>query len=166
MPGPDGWLYFCNPLNHRVQVYDANGQWKKNIGRFGIDTHGLNYPESLAFDADGQMHVVDSGNGRVMVFTVAGEFVRSFGSLGSQPGQMFNPEGIAIDEAGDVYVADQAQCVVHIYDSQGRFKERVPVFLANGDYGVPGEMCWRPDGALHVTVTRDASQGLIARQYL
>ena len=164
--GPDGLIYFCDALHHRVQVYDANGQWKKSIGQFGTDANGLNYPESLAFDADGQMHVVDSGNGRVMVFDASGAVVRHYGALGDKPGQMLNPEGIAIDTEGNVYVSDKTQCVLHIYDRQGRFKERVPVFLPNGDYGVPGEMRWRPDGALHVTASRDGSQGLIPRLYL
>ncbi len=164
--GPDQLLYFCDALNNRIQVWNGNGQWVRSIGSFGTNGFGLNYPESLAFDADGLMHVVDSGNGRVVVFTRGGQGVRTYGSLGSRPGQMLNSEGIAIGPNGYVYVADQDQCLIHIYDRDGYFKKRVPVFLANGDYGVPGEMCWLPNGMLHVTARPDASRGLIPRQYL
>ncbi len=164
--GPDQLLYFCDPLNHRVQVWDANGKWLRGIGEFGTSGFGLNGPESIAFDASGLMHVVDSGNGRIVVFNRTGQGVRTYGSLGTALGQMSNSEGIAISPDGDVYVADRNQCLIHIYDALGNFKERVPVFLGNGDYGVPTEMCWQPDGVLHVTAQADASKGLIPRQYL
>lgn len=164
--GPDGNLYFCDALNHRVQVFRPDGTWLRSIGQFGTEGFGLNYPESQAFDAQGNLHVADSGNGRVVVFNSAGQGVRTYGSLGTAPGQMLNPEGIAIDPYGYVYVADKGQHLVQIYDRQGAFQERRPVFLPNGDYGVPGDMVWRPDGVLHVTCTRDASEGLIPRQYL
>lgn len=164
--GPDQLLYFCDPLHHRVQVFDGNGQWQRSMGQFGTEGEGLNYPESMAFDAEGLLHVVDSGNGRVVVFTRQGEVVRTYGALGSQPGQMLNPEGIAIDRSGYVYVSDRGQHLVQVYDGQGQFKERAAVFLSNGAPAVPGEMCWRPDGMLHVTAMPDASKGLISRQYL
>lgn len=164
--GPDGNLYFCDALNHRVQVFDPQGQWVRSIGNFGTEGFGLNYPESQVFDAQGNLHVVDSGNGRVVVFNRAGQGVRTYGSLGTEPGQMLDPEGIAIDTYGYVYVADKGQHLVQIYDRNGNFQERRPVFLDSGEYGVPGDMAWRPDGILHVTCTRDASEGLIPRQYL
>lgn len=165
--GPDGALYFGDGLNHRVQVYSQDGRWQRSVGSFGIEGAGLNYPESMAFDAEGNLHVVDSGNRRVAVFSpVSGQFVRAYGGPGTQPGQMLNPEGIAIDRNGHVYVSDRGQHVVQIFDRQGRFVQRQAVRLANGDYGVPGEMCWRPDGVLLVSVVRDASGGLIPRQYL
>ena len=164
--GPDQLLYFCDALNNRVQVWNGNGQWLRSIGAFGTSGFGLNYTESLAFDAAGLMHVIDSGNGRVVVFGQDGQGVRTYGSLGSGPGQMLNSEGIAIGPNGYVYVADRSQCLVHIYDNKGNFIKRVPVFLANGDYGVPGEVCWLPNGMLHVTATPDGSKGLIPRQYL
>lgn len=164
--GPDGNLYFCDALNHRVKVFDPQGKWLRNIGEFGTDGFGLNYPESQTFDAQGNLHVVDSGNGRIVVFNPTGRGILTYGGLGTEPGKMLNPEGIAIDPYGYVYIADKGQHLIQIYDKNGHFKERRPVYLDNGDYGVPSDLAWRPDGLLHVTCTPDASAGLIPRQYL
>ena len=166
VPGPDDQLYFCDALHHRVQVYNRDGVWQRSVGGFGLDGAGLNYPESLAFDADGLLHVVDSGNCRVVVYSAAGSMVRFYGTRGTGPGQMINPEGIAIDRNGHVYVSDRGQHMVHVFDRQGRYMDRLPVLHANGDYVVPGEMNWAPDGALLVSGRPDASRGLIPRQFL
>lgn len=164
--GPDGSLYFCDPLNHRIQVFDVDGRWLRNFGLPGTEGFNLNYPESLAFDAQGNIHVVDSGNARVVVFSSAGQGIRTYGSYGSERGQILNPEGIAIDPYGYTYVADKGQHLIQIYDRDGNFQDRRLAMLPGGEYGVPGELMWRPDGVLHVACTIDASGGMIARQYL
>ncbi len=86
------------------------------------------YPNSMAFDAAGNMLVTDSANGTVRRITPAGvvtTIAGLAGSLGRADGSgsaaRFNmPWGIAVAGSGAIYVADAGNNLVRKIDSTGR----------------------------------------------
>ena len=91
---PDGDMYVSDNHNHRIQVLDVNGQFKREFGK-----GQLKHPHDLVITADGDVLVADIGKSRVAVFDCCGNncnIVYSF--------QVDNPCCLAIDSDGDILV--------------------------------------------------------------
>ena len=99
---PDGDMYVADFYNHRIQVLDANGQFKREFGK-----GKLRYPRDLVITADSDVLVADEGNNRVAVFDSCGNannLVHSF--------KVNSPRGLAIDSDGDILLTDSNQVVI------------------------------------------------------
>ncbi len=146
-------LFVTDPDNHRILVYDLSGPTSNGMaarwvlgqssmetaeldqpcGTTGVGTPnqcGLNFPESVAYDAtSNQLYVADSGNHRVISYDVSTlangmaahmalgqsdltSIAVNGGCAGGAPGTvnacgMKNPTGVAVDsQRGALYVAD------------------------------------------------------------
>jgi DNA-binding beta-propeller fold protein YncE len=93
---------------HKVRVFDATGQFIKDIGKGkGFDEGYLLFPTYLAVDDDGYLYVADTMNARVQVFDPeSGSVVRIFGERGNRFGEFERPKGVALDAFGNLYVVD------------------------------------------------------------
>ena len=92
---PDGDMYVAEWNNCRVQVLDANGQFKREFGK-----GELSCPRDLVITADGDVLVADHYNNRVAVFDSRGNVnnLRSF--------EVKSARGLVIDSDGDILVTD------------------------------------------------------------
>jgi DNA-binding beta-propeller fold protein YncE len=91
---PDGDMYVSDNHNHRIQVLDMNGQFKREFGK-----GQLKHPHDLVITADGDVLVADIGKSHVAVFDCYGtnsNIAHSF--------HMNNPFCLAIDSDGDLLV--------------------------------------------------------------
>ena len=70
---------------------------------------GLNYPDSVAVDASGNVYVSDNGNNEVKEIPVGCTSASCVITLG---GGFARPWGIALDSSGNIYVADSDNSVV------------------------------------------------------
>jgi DNA-binding beta-propeller fold protein YncE len=123
-------LYVVDAHKHHVVVFDLEtGETIRTIGRRGRGEGSFNYPQRIALDPAGNLHIVDTMNGRVQIFDSEGRFLRAFGKLGDGPGNFARPKGIDIDSEGHIYVVDAAFNNVQIFDGEGR------ILLAFGQYG-------------------------------
>lgn len=85
--------------NHRVQVFDENGE-------FQLMWTGFRQPTSVAFGPDGEIYVPEL-QGRVSIINEEGEFLSQWGGERSHaPGEFYAPHGMAIDSRGDIYVGE------------------------------------------------------------
>ena len=132
-------LYIADSFNNRVRevsaktsdisLYAGSGETLVDNGDSGAAlASGLDNPDGVATDAEGNVYVADTGDNRVQeiaatdhtqwgvsmaagdVYTVAGSAVGSFGDSGdgnaAAQSLLDIPIGLAVDVSGDLYIAD------------------------------------------------------------
>jgi DNA-binding beta-propeller fold protein YncE len=129
--GPDGTVYVSDQLNFRVQAFDQDGKFVRQIGRLGDQPGTFTRPKGVAVDSDGHLYVVDGAFSNVQVFDAEGRVLLAFGQLGNGEGEHWLPIGISIDPANRIFVADRYNNRVQIY-------QYLPVNEAPGAGRAPG----------------------------
>lgn len=140
--GPQGNVYVVDSDNHRVQVFDPEGNWVQSwgnncnmtTGHGCLDPDGsgpLEYgdgqfqePWGIAVDGEGQVYVADTWNHRIQVFHADGAFLYKFGLFGESSadvGVFYGPRDITIDAAGRVLVTDTGNERVVAFDRDGNY---------------------------------------------
>lgn len=108
-----------------------------------IITAGLENPQGIATDVNGQIYVADAGPQVVKVFTTAGKLVRTIGTPGGRPPGPYNPtaianpRGIAIDGNGHLWVTEYTLSPkrTSLWMTDGRFMQE---FIGPSQYGGGG----------------------------
>jgi DNA-binding beta-propeller fold protein YncE len=99
-------VFVCDTVNHRLQVFDLEGQFIRVIGQNGESGQSMKYPYDAALVPEGGILACEYGNNRVSRFDLEGQFLGAFGGPGRELGKFHGPRGIAVSEDGTVYVAD------------------------------------------------------------
>jgi len=155
----DGTIFVADSGNHRIQVFDENGNYQRGWGEFGGGPGQFNEPWGLAVDDD-FLYVADTWNHRIQKFSHEGDLIDVFGTSGSPDagqtggGLFFGPRAIAINNEGYLVVTDTGNHRLQIFDTDGNFLE------AYGSQGnLPGQF-FEPvgitaagDGSLYIADT-------------
>ena len=162
--GPDGRIYVADSGNHRIQVFDEDGQFLTSWGSFGSDPGLLNEPWSLALD-DEYVYVTDTWNYRIQKFTLDGDFVASYGqggvlgeeAAGDALGIFFGPRDITFLDDNRLLITDTGNHRLQVMDQDGEFLNQI------GNSGQPGGLLGQfyepvgvavsPDGFVYLTDT-------------
>jgi DNA-binding beta-propeller fold protein YncE len=110
-----GLVYVADRENHRVQIFDANGQYLaqwNNLhrpcglaadARLGDIFFVGELPSHLAVNKD-----VPNLGARVSILNIKGQLLGRIGGpfAGENPGEFVAPHGCAVDSRGDLYVAE------------------------------------------------------------
>jgi len=105
----DGFVYVCDRLNDRLQVFRQDGTFVKEAF-LAKNTKLSGSVWDVAFSRDAQqryLFVADGINDRVYILqrdTL--ELLTSFGDGGRQPGQFYGVHSIAIDSQGNIYTTE------------------------------------------------------------
>ena len=144
-------LYLTDTLNHRIEVFSANGEFLRTWGSEGSANGELDHPSGIAIAADGSVYVADTYNDRIQVFTPEGEYLRGWGSFGSGPGQFSWPRGVVVDPAGNVYVSDYNNDRIQKFTTEGDFQASWGGSgSGDGELSSPEDLALDPDGNLLV----------------
>ena len=111
----DGYVYVCDRENHRIQVFNRNGDFETlwaNVHRpcaIFIDHNELIYVAELGFGTLISKAVPNIGP-RVTVLNKQGKVLQRIGDLGYglKPGQFIAPHGLCLDSNCNIYVAEVA----------------------------------------------------------
>ncbi len=98
-----GYVYVCdyqNNANCRIEKFDSNGNFIKQIGSCGTNLGQFKTALSCAVYGS-LLYVADEGNHRIDIFDLDGNYITSWSKS-----YLTNPYGIAVDSSGNVYVTD------------------------------------------------------------
>ncbi len=113
---PDGWIYVADRENHRVQVFDGNGNYE-------TEWHNLHRPCGMVMETrrNPLCYIGEIGptlpinrdvpnlGPRVSIVDNAGNLLCRFGAEHAgydRPDQFVAPHGMAVDSYGDLYVGE------------------------------------------------------------
>jgi len=105
----DGFVYVCDRVNNRIQVFTREGKFVKEQFYFK-KTMGDGAVWDIAFSRDPQqqyLFVADGKNEKIYVIrrdTL--ELLTMFGDGGRQPGQFFGVHSIVADSKGNIYITE------------------------------------------------------------
>jgi len=101
--------------NHRIQMFNLQGEHIRTFGTLGSGPGQLNTPIGIGFDSRGNMIVADSRNNRIQIFDFNGKYIHHFGQKGQTETDFDDPKCLAVDKNGRIAVADFRNKRVQIY---------------------------------------------------
>ncbi len=111
--GNDGLVYVCDRQSDRIQVFDKQGKFVKNIWvRTGTpelpDPRGTVWWVSFSRDPQQKyLYVMDGRAEQVRILDhETGQILSSFGRPGHQIGNFTHGHTMAVDSKGDIYIAE------------------------------------------------------------
>ena len=128
-------------LPHRIRVIDPSG---RQIRVLGLED-GLNFPNGVAVDGNGNVYVTDGNNGRLLVFGQDGGIVARV-ARGQGAGNLGLPRGVAVDGQGRVYVVDASGHMVLVYGQYEEGTSRLEYLGSFGSQGVGDGQFSYPNG--------------------
>jgi sugar lactone lactonase YvrE len=156
--GPDGNLYVADRYNHRVQVFDQDGNFIRQFGNYGSGNGEFNEVTGIHVAPDGKVYVSEWHNARVQVFDAEGKFIRSIGQPGSGEGQLSAPHGVTVDDDGNVYVVEHINARVSVFKPDGTYlRQWGSSGSDDGQFQGAIAICRTPDNKIAV-LERDGSR--------
>jgi hypothetical protein len=105
----DGLLYVCDRPNDRVQVFQPDGKFVKEIF-IAKNTLGDGSVWDIAFSKDPQqkyIYLADGANEKVyVILRETMEILTTFGDGGRQPGEFYAVHSIATDSKGNIFTTE------------------------------------------------------------
>jgi sugar lactone lactonase YvrE len=91
-------LYVADRSNHRVQVFDENGEY--------LDEWPVPQPYHMMITDDQNIWITDGTTQRLLKYDLTGKLLTYWGVQGTSPGYMNAPHSFGVDPAGNLYVAN------------------------------------------------------------
>jgi hypothetical protein len=156
--GPTGRIYVADPMNFRIQIYDANGNYVATLGgSLGTGNYEFFLPFGVALDSEGNLYVADTWNHRVQVYDSNLVYKRTLGVTrvaGSDNAHFNYPYSVAVDRNGNIYVADTLNFRVQVFNSQGIYSRTLGVAGEQGEdffhFGYPLDVAVDSIGRVYV----------------
>jgi sugar lactone lactonase YvrE len=117
----NGRIYVADYANHRIQVFDTNGNYITKWGTYGEENGQIHKASALTVLPSGNIYLSDQFNYRIQEFTSNGTFVTAWGTQGEGDGQFLHPHVPGVDSEGNIYVSDRDLANVQKFTKDGKF---------------------------------------------
>jgi len=114
-------VYVTDVKNHDIQVFSADGKFKKRITPTFESGMEKLHPNGLVVLDDGRLVVTDGENHRFLILDQNGKVLLAKGSRGSEPGQFIFPDEVVVTDKGTICVVDVINCRIQEFDMEGNF---------------------------------------------
>lgn len=153
-----GNIYVIDGDNHRVEVFDSNGNYLRQWGGVeGAGDRALLNPSFMKIDSQNRVYISDIDADKVKVFDASGNHIRSIGGSGIGDGQFNGPTGIWIDNAaGRLYVCDSGNLRVQVFDLDGNFVRK----YTNSSIETPWDIVVNSAGVMYIVPDEKANVNL------
>ncbi|KAL6437147.1 hypothetical protein ACFW04_005017 [Cataglyphis niger] len=108
-------IFVADSGNHKVKIFNHDGQILQTIGDIGIAKGLFRSPEVLSIDKKENIIVGDAGNGRVQIFSPKGEFLRILGDKKTQGYKFAWVSGIYVTNNCDILVSDSKNNFIYLF---------------------------------------------------
>ena len=117
----NGDLYVSDTGNKRVQVFDTEGNFLRQVGGVGVLEGQFEEPVGLAIDKDDNLYVADIWNQRIQKFDSDLKYLTQWDVDGWESQSVVNKPYLAVDDRGRVYVTDPENYRMLVFDDEGEF---------------------------------------------
>lgn len=119
----DGYVLVVDSNNHRILVFNAQGQFLRSWGSKGTDSGNFNQPMGIAA-INHTLYITDYQNNRIQPFAFTDSSsvaLRAWGSSGVDAGYFNDPVSVALTPSGDIYVVERSNNRIQQFKSDGSF---------------------------------------------
>ncbi len=144
-------LYVTDQADHKVVIFESDGQFVGKWGLFGNGDGEFNSPAGIALDSNENVLIVDSKNHRIQRYTKDGKYLQGFGQFGSKIGSLNTPWGIGLDTKDNIYVADWRNNRVQKFSPQGDLLLSIAHADTSADpLNHPADVTIDPEGDIYI----------------
>jgi sugar lactone lactonase YvrE len=151
--------------NHRIQMFDRNGQFLSAVGGQGVRGGEFFEPVGLDISDDGSIFVADTWNNRIQELIVADNQMFPINEwevdAWDKSQSIDNKPYIAVDPSGNIFITDPEGYRVIYFDRAGNYLGRFGAFTSGTDgFSLPNGIATDNQGQVYVT---DATLGVVYR---
>ena len=135
-------IYVADYGNHRIMVFDSEGNFVRKFGGYGSGDTQLNSPYGVALSHDcTEVYVSDTFNHRIVVYSPTGEYIRKFplegGSTAAEIAGCL-PVCLWASKDNKLYISDNGNHRILVYNSSGVYMFKF------GSFGISDRQFNRP----------------------
>ena len=93
-----GLLYVADRENNRIQIFDQNGKFIRQLTGFA--------PFGLFITKSDDLYIADGRANQILHLSPQGKTLETWGTPGHQPGQFLMPHGITVSPDGAIYTSE------------------------------------------------------------
>jgi DNA-binding beta-propeller fold protein YncE len=115
-------IYVSDSFNHRIQMFNINGQFIRSIGTKGTEMGQFREPNGIVVNSKNHLIVADHFNCRIQIFDENMKFLKWFNSVADGSRKVEYPGGVAVDAEDNIYVVDCNHCI-QVFNREGVWKK-------------------------------------------
>lgn len=142
-------IYVVDGDNHRIVIYDKDGQYRKQFGKKGAGKGEFNYPVGIGNDHQGNIYVADTQNKRIQVFDEDGDYKNTINIVVDK--EPAYPIDVTLsDDDKFIYVSTKSNKILIFNDSGKKIKEPGGAGTNEGSFRYPGGVASLSGGRIGV----------------